>query len=63
MQEVNKFYVKINFIPNANRIIHGLNLRKVFIDSMQFMNFCLDPLVKNLADNNFTYLSQEFTDE
>ena len=25
------------------------------------MNFSLDALVKNLTDNNFKYLSQEFT--
>ena len=32
-----------------------------FIDSMQFMNSCLDELVKNLSDNDFNYLSQEFS--
>ena len=30
---------------------------------MQFMNFSLDALVKNLSDNDFKYLSQEFTGE
>ena len=35
----------------------------VFIDSMQFMNSDLDVFVKNLSDNYFKYLSQEFNDE
>ena len=29
----------------------------VFIDSMQFMNFSLDKLVKNLVDEGFKYLN------
>ena len=32
----------------------GKNL--VFIDSMQFMNFSLDKLVKSLSDEDFEYL-------
>ena len=36
------------------------NKNLVFIDSMQFMNFSLEKLVKNLADNDFKYLTQEF---
>ena len=32
----------------------------VFIDSMQFMNFSLDKLVKNLSDKNFKYLVEKF---
>ena len=35
----------------------------VFIDSMQFMNSDLDAFLKNLSDNYFKYLSQEFNDE
>ena len=31
-----------------------------FIDSMQFMNFSLDKLVKNLSDEDFKYLVEEF---
>ena len=34
-----------------------------FIDSMQFMNSSLDSLVKILSDNNFKYLSEEFSGE
>ena len=37
-----------------------INNNLVFIDSVQFMNSSLDALVKNLSDNDFKYLSQEF---
>ena len=40
-----------------------INRNLVFIDSMQFMNSSLDSLVKNLSDNNFKYLSEEFSRE
>ena len=36
----------------------GRNL--VFIESMQFMNSSLDKLVKNLLDEDFKYLVEEF---
>ena len=32
----------------------------MFIDSMQFMNSGLDKLVKNLSDEDFKYLLEEF---
>ena len=35
----------------------------VFIDSMQFMNRSLDSLVKNLVDEDFKYLSEEYSGE
>ena len=37
-----------------------LNKNLVFIDSMQFMNFSLDKLIKNLPDEDFRYLKEEF---
>ena len=40
-----------------------INKNVVFINSMQFMNSSLDALVKNLTDNDFKYLSQEFNGE
>ena len=42
--------------------MHGIFLNKnlVFIDSIQFMNFSLDKLVKNLSENDFKYLTEEF---
>ena len=32
----------------------------VFIDGKQFMNSSLEKLVKNLSDNDFEYLTEEF---
>ena len=40
-----------------------LNKNLVFIDSMQFMNSGLDKLVKNLSDEDFKYLVEEFSSE
>ena len=41
---------------------HGIFLDKnlVLIDSMQVMNSILAKLVKNLSDNDFKYLAEEF---
>ena len=39
------------------------NKNLVFIDSMQFMNSSLDKLVKNLSDEDFKYLVEEFGSE
>ena len=36
-----------------------INKNLVFIESMQFMNFSFKKLVKNLADNDFKYLTQK----
>ena len=38
-----------------------LNKTLVFIDSMQFLNSSLDKLVKNLLDEHFKYLLEEFS--
>ena len=38
-----------------------INNNIVFIDNMQLMNSSLDALVRNLSDNDFKYLSQEFS--
>ena len=37
-----------------------LNKNLVFIESMQFMNSSLEKLVKNLSENDFKYLTEEF---
>ena len=60
--ELNKFDVKIEVIPNRleKYMTFFLNKNLVFIDSMQFMNSSLEKLVKNLSDNDFKYLTQEF---
>ena len=65
MQEIGKFDVKVNVIPNGleKYIAFKINENLVFIDSIQFMNSGLDALVKNLTDNDFKYSSQEFNGE
>ena len=40
-----------------------LNKNLVFIDSMQFMNYSLKKLFKNLSDDDFKYLTEEFGSE
>ena len=40
-----------------------INRNLIFIDSMQFVNSSLDSLVKNLSDNDFKYLSEEFSSD
>ena len=62
--ELKKFDVKVNVIPNGleKYMAFILNKNLIFIDSMQFMNFSLEKLVKNLSDfkYDFKYLTQEF---
>ena len=40
-----------------------INRYLVFIDTMQSMNSSLDSLVKNLSNNDYKYLSEQFHDE
>ena len=56
------FDVKIDVIPSRLEKYMGFILNKnlVFIDSMQFMNSSLEKLVKNLSNNDFKQLTQEF---
>ena len=56
------FDVKIDAIPNGleKYVVFILNKNLVFIGSMHFMNSSLEKLVKNLSDNNFKYLNEEF---
>ena len=60
--ELDKFDAKISVIPNGleKYMAFFLNKNLVFIDSMQFMNSSLDKLVKNLSDEDFKYLVEEF---
>ena len=60
--ELNKFDVKIEVIPNRleKYMTFFLNKNLVFIDSMQFMNFSLEKLARNLANNDLKYLIEEF---
>ena len=57
--------MKISAIPNGleKHLAFFLGKNLVFIDSMQFMNFSLDKLVKNLSDEDFKYLVEEFSSE
>ena len=59
---LHKFNLKTNVIPNGLEKYMGFFLNKnlVFIDSMQFTNSSLDKIVKNLSDDNFKYLAEEF---
>ena len=62
---MNKFDVKVSVIPNGleKYMVFTINRNLVFIDSKQFMNSSLDSLVKNLMDEDFKYLSEEFSGE
>ena len=61
-RELNKFDVKIDVIPNGleKYMAFFLNKNLVFIDSMQFMNSSLEKLDKNLSDDDFKNLTEEF---
>ena len=60
--ELNKFDMKIEVIPNRLKkyMTFFLNKNLVYIDSMEFINSSLEKLVKNLSDNGFKYLIKEF---
>ena len=62
MQELAKFNLKINVIPNGleKYMSFSINNKLSFIDSFRFLSSSLDSLVKNLAKDDFKYLSQEF---
>ena len=57
MQELGKFYFKINVIPNGLKKYMSLNINNklVFIDSFQFLSSSLNVLVKNLGNNDFKH--------
>ena len=63
LQEIGNFGVKISVTPNGleKHMASTINKNLVFTDSMQFMNSSLDKLVENLSDNDFKFLSQEFS--
>ena len=63
--KLRKFNVRISVIPNGleKQMAFTTNKNTVFIDSMQFMNSGLDSLVKNLMDEDFKYLSEEYSGE
>ena len=57
--------MKINVIPYGleKHMTFFLGRNLVFIDSMQFMNSILDKLAKNLSNEDFKYLVEEFGSE
>ena len=59
-----KIDVKINVIPNGleKYMAFTINKNLTSIDSMQFINSSPE-LVKNLSDNDFKYLTQDFASE
>ena len=63
IKEKSKFDVDVNVIPNGleKYMAFTINKNLVFIDSMRFMSSSLDRLVKYLSDNDFKYLSEEFS--
>ena len=54
---LHKFNLKINV---KKYIVFFSNKNLVFTDSMQFMDSSLDKVVKNLSDEDFKYLVEEF---
>ena len=62
MQELGKFNLKINVIPNGLEIYmrFSINYTLSFVDSFQFLSSSLSILVKNLCKNDFKNLSQDF---
>ena len=58
--ELDKFDIKISVIPNG---LEKYMKFLVFIDSMQFTSSSLDKLIKNLSDEDFKYLVEEFGSE
>ena len=61
MQELGKFSLKKNVIPNGleRYMRFSINKNLSFIDSFQFLSSSLDSLVKNLNKDEFKFLSQE----
>ena len=63
--ELHKFNLKVDVIPNGLEKYMAFFLGRdlVFIDSMQFMNFSHDKLVKNLVDEDFKCSVKELDSE
>ena len=62
MQELGKFNLKINVMPNGleKHMNFTINNKLIFTASLQFLSSSLDSLIKNLNKDDFKYLSQEF---
>ena len=64
-KELSKFNVRISVIPIGleKNMAFTIDRKLVFIDSMQFMKSSFDSLVKNLMDEDFKYLFEEYSGE
>ena len=62
MQELGKFNLKINAIPNRLEKYMGFNINNKlsFIDNVQLLSSSLNSWLKNLSKDDFKYFSQEF---
>ena len=62
MNRINKFDVNVSLILNGLEKYKAFTRNKnlVFIDSKQFMNCSIQKLVKNVSNNDFKFLSEEF---
>ena len=63
MQELGKFNIKINVIPNEleKYMNFTINNKLIFIDSFQFLSSSLDSFAKNVNKYDFKYLSHDCT--
>ena len=54
--------MKIDVIPSGleKYMMFIINKNLAFMDNMQFINSSPEKLVKNLSDNDFKYLTQEY---
>ena len=54
--------MKIDVIPSGleKYMMFIINKNLAFMDSMQFINSSPEKLIKNLSDNDFKYLTQEY---
>ena len=64
-KELSKFDCKISVIRSGleKHMSFILNNNIAFIDSMLFTNSSIDKLAKNLSNEDFKYLSEEFSGE
>ena len=62
MQELGKFSLKINAIPNRLEmyVSFSINNKLSFIDGFQFLSSSLDSVVKTLNKDDFQHLSRKF---
>ena len=64
MQELGKFNLKINVIPDGleKYMSFTVNNKLSFIDRFQFLSSSLNSLVKNLGKDDFKYLRTKNVD-